>query len=125
MSPLAWVAFVAAGALGAPLRYLVDGAVQDCTLGAIPLGTLVVYASGSLVLGFLAGLAIHHGLDDATKIVVGTGFCGAFTTFSTFSYETVRLIEDGAHQEAIRNLAGNLIVGALAAATGLATAAVL
>jgi CrcB protein len=123
MSPIAWLAFIAAGALGAPARYLVDGAVGDRTEGVFPWGTFVVNATGSLLLGFLTGLALYHALPATPKLVLGTGFCGAYTTFSTFSFETVRLIEEGAVNEAVRNSLGTLVVGAAAAAAGLALAA--
>jgi CrcB protein len=119
VSPLAWVAFVAAGALGAPARYLLDLAVQDRTGGGYPGGTVVINISGSLLLGLLTGLALHHGLSQTAKVVLGTGFCGAYTTFSTFSLETVRLIEEGALPEAIRNSLGTVAFGTAAAAAGL------
>jgi CrcB protein len=123
MSPLAWVAFVLAGAVGAPVRYLVDGAIGERTGGAFPWGTFVVNATGSLLLGFLTGLALYHGFPDTPKVVLGTGFCGAYTTFSTHTFETVRLLEDGGHREAARNVLGTLAAGAAAAAAGLALAA--
>jgi CrcB protein len=122
VNPVAWVAFVVAGAIGAPARYLIDVAIQDRTEGAFPWGTFVVNVSGSLLLGFLTGLALHHGLPKEAKIVLGTGLCGAYTTFSTFTFETVRLIEEGAFIEAFRNAFGTLVVGAAAAAFGLAVA---
>lgn len=123
MSPLAWVAFVGAGGVGASLRYLVDGFVAERTEGAFPWGTLVINATGSLVLGLLTGLAMYHGFPKTSKVVLGTGFCGAYTTFSTFTYETIRLMEEGAMNEAARNALGTLVVCALAAAAGLALAA--
>jgi CrcB protein len=123
MSPLAWVAFVIAGAVGAPVRYLVDGAIGDRTRGAFPWGTFVVNATGSLLLGFVTGLALYHGFPDTPRVVLGTGFCGAYTTFSTHTFETVRLLEDGAHSEAVRSMLGTLAAGAAAAAVGLALAA--
>jgi CrcB protein len=123
MSPLAWVAFVAAGAIGAPVRYLVDGAIGDRTRGAFPWGTFVINTSGSLLLGFLTGLALYHGFPDTPKIVLGTGFCGAYTTFSTHTFETDRLLEDGGHRDALRNTLGTLAAGTAAAAIGLALAA--
>ena len=125
MSPLAWVAFVAAGALGAPARYLIDGAVQDRTQGAFPWGTFVVNVTGSLLFGFVTGLALQHAFPRAPRIVLGTGFCGSYTTFSTFTFETVRLIEEGALNEAIRNALGTLVAGTGAAALGFALAAAL
>jgi CrcB protein len=123
MSPLGWVAFVAAGAVGAPVRYLVDGAIADRTGGAFPWGTFVVNITGSLLLGFLTGLALYHGFPATPKVVLGTGFCGAYTTFSTHTFETVRLLEDGALRDAARNALGTLAAGTAAAALGLALAA--
>jgi len=124
VSPLAWVAFVAAGALGAPIRYLVDGYVGDHTEGAFPWGTFVVNVTGSLLLGVLTGLALYHAFPKTPKVVLGTGFCGAYTTFSTFTFETVSLLEEGAVNEALLNAAGTTVTCALAAALGLALASV-
>lgn len=114
---------VVGGALGATARYLVDGVVQRRARGVLPWGTFVVNVSGALLLGFVTGLALYHGLGPLPHAVVGTGFCGAYTTFSTFSYETVRLLEDGAVPAAAMNAAGSVVVGLLAAAFGLAVAA--
>jgi CrcB protein len=123
MSPAAWIAFVAAGAAGAPVRYLVDGYVGDRTQGVFPWGTFLINLTGSLLLGLLTGLALHHGLPNTPKVVVGTGFCGAYTTFSTFTFETVRLLEQGAITDAFRNALGSLLAGAAAAAAGIALSA--
>ena len=123
MSPLAWVAFVTAGAMGATVRYLADGFVGDRTEGAFPWGTFFVNATGSLLLGLLTGLALYGGFRDTPKMVLGTGFCGAYTTFSTFTFETVSLLEEGALSEAFRNAFGTLLTCAAAAAAGLSLAA--
>jgi CrcB protein len=123
VSALAWVAFIAAAAVGAPMRYLVDGFVGDRTEGVFPWGTLLVNASGSLVLGVLSGLALYHAFPKTPKVVLGTGFCGSYTTFSTFTFETVRLVEEGAWNEAFRNSLATLLLCALAAAAGVAIAA--
>lgn len=123
MSPAAWVAFIAAGAIAAPVRYLVDGAIGDRTGGVFPWGTFVVNVSGSLMLGFLTGLTLYHAFPAEPRIVLGTGFCGAYTTFSTFTFETVRLVEEGATNEALRNISATLLTGSAAAAAGLALAA--
>ena len=120
MSPSAWIAFVVAGAAGAVARYELDRAVAGRGRGAFPWGTLVVNLTGSLLLGLITGLALHHGLPSPDKIVLGTGFCGAYTTFSTFTFETVRLLEEGALGEAFRNAAGTLVGCAAVAAVGLA-----
>ncbi len=112
---------VAAG-VGAPLRYVVDQAVQHRWPGAFPAGTLTVNLSGSFLLGLLTGVAAHHGLAQQAVTVLGTGLLGAYTTFSTFSYETVRLLEDGAVAEAALTVAGGLALGLAAAAAGLGLA---
>jgi len=123
VSPAAWAAFVVAGAVGASLRYLIDGAIQDQTEGAFPWGTFVINATGALALGFLTGLALYHAFPSTPTIVLGAGFCGSYTTFSTFTFETVRLIEEGAINEAFRNAAGTLVICAAAAGAGIALAA--
>ena len=123
MSPLAWAGFVIAAAVGAPLRYLVDGAIAERAEGVFPWGTFVINASGSLVLGVLTGLDLYHAFPKVPKVILGTGFCGSYTTFSTFTYETVELLEEGALNEAARNAFGTVLVGAGAAALGLALAA--
>jgi len=127
VSPLGWVAFVVAGAVGAPARYLVDGWVQDRTAAdGFPWGTFAVNVSGSFLLGLLSGLALYHGFPTAPKVVLGTGFCGAYTTFSTFTFDTVRLLEEGATATATawRYLAATVALATAAAAVGLAVAAI-
>jgi fluoride exporter len=115
----AWIAFLVAAGVGAPARYLLDGAVQDRTGGAFPWGTFVVNVTGCLALGVLSGLGLYHGLGATTRTIIGTGGLGAYTTFSTFTFETVRLAEEGALTEAFQNAAGSLLVGLGAATAGL------
>lgn len=122
MSSLAWVAFVVAAGVGAVLRYLLDVAVSDRTEGAFPWGTFVVNASGSLLAGFLSGLTLYHAFPATPRVVLVTGFCGAYTTFSTFTFETVRLIEEGALAEAVLNVGATVLTCAGAAGVGLALA---
>jgi len=109
-----------AGALGAPARYLLDGFVQSRSRGVFPWGTFVVNVSGSFVLGVVTGWALYQGLGNLPRVAIGTGFCGAFTTFSTFSYETVRLLEEGSVLESALNTLGSVAAGLIAAAAGLA-----
>jgi CrcB protein len=123
VSPLVWIGFITAAAVGAPLRYLVDGYIAERAQGVFPWGTLVVNAGGSLVFGVLSGLALYHAFPQTPKVILGTGFCGSYTTFSTFSFETVRLVEEGALGQAFRNAFGTLVICAGAAALGLALAA--
>lgn len=125
MTPAIGFGLVVAGGIGAPLRYLVDGFVQDRTVGDLPWGTLVINVTGSLLLGLITGAALYHAFPSTPKIWLGTGFCGAYTTFSTFTFETIRLLEEGEVANALRYAAGSLLAGAAAAAIGLAVAAAL
>jgi CrcB protein len=122
VSSLGWAAFLVAAATGALLRYLLDGMIADRTEGTFPWGTFVINVSGSLLSGFLTGLALYHAFPATPKVVLVTGFCGAYTTFSTFTFETVRLIEESALTEAALNLGGSLVAGTIAAGIGLALA---
>ena len=106
---------VAAGAfVGAPARYLTDLLVQSRHDSVMPWGTLMVNAIGSAVLGAVAGTASAAGGPAWVPVVVGTGFCGALTTFSTFGFETIRLAEEGSQLEALANVLASLVVGTLA-----------
>lgn len=108
-----------AGAFGAVARYLLDGAVQDRTAGLFPFGTLAVNVVGSVILGFLAGYVLAHAGGRTAKTIVGTGFCGALTTWSTASWETVRLAEEGATSTAVAFTVVNLLASFAAAAVGI------
>jgi CrcB protein len=119
------VGVAALGAVGATTRYLVDRLVTVRTSGHRPWGTFVINATGAFLLGLITGLALHHHVDDAARTVLGTGFCGAFTTFSTFAYETHRLASDRRQAEAAANVVISLVVGLALAAAGLGLAAVL
>ena len=124
MTPSIAVGLVVAGAIGAPARYLLDGFVQDRTEGAFPWGTFAINLSGSFLLGLITGAALYHAFPNTPKVWLGTGFCGAYTTFSTFTFETISLLEAGDVTEALQNAAASLVLAALAAAAGLAIAAV-
>lgn len=106
------------GAIGAPARYLTDLYVRERTGTDFPWGTMAVNAAGSLVLGLLAGAAASGVLPEWVLILAGTGFCGALTTFSTFSYETVRLAENGRWGPATLNVLGSLAIGSAAVSLG-------
>lgn len=107
------------GALGAPLRYLVDRAVQVRAGSTFPWGTLTVNVIGSFTLGALLALAAAGGVPDAVVAAVGIGLCGAFTTYSTFGYETVRLAADGARLLATLNAVVSVAAGLAAALAGV------
>jgi CrcB protein len=109
-----------AGALGAPARYAVESLVRRVRPGPFPFGTFLVNVSGSLALGIVVGLAERGTLDADARTVVGIGFLGAYTTFSTYAYETVRLAEDGERRRAARYAVASVLLAAGAAALGLA-----
>lgn len=110
------IALVALGAaVGAPLRYLTDRTVQAKHDSVFPWGTFTVNVCGSLILGFLTALPT----SPSVTALLGTGFCGALTTYSTFSYETLRLVQQGARFYALVNVIASIVAGLGAAAIGL------
>jgi fluoride exporter len=112
------------GAIGAPLRYLTDLFVQSRRDSVFPLGTFVVNVAGSLVLGVTAAL-VSGTASPWVFALVGTGFCGALTTFSTFSYETVHLVEGGSIPKAALNCLASVVVALGVCAGGFAITAAL
>lgn len=109
---------VGLGALvGAPARYLTDRAIQTRHDTVFPWGTLTANVVASIVLGVLVGAASH--LDPQIVALAGTGFCGALSTYSTFSYETMRLTAEAARFYAVANIVLSLVAGIGAAALGL------
>jgi CrcB protein len=109
-----------AGAAGAIARYLVDRGVHRFRDGHWPWGTLVVNVTGCFALGVIWGWVDQHHGDTTLRTIAGTGFCGAYTAFSTFGIETVRLLESERYAAAARYVAASLVAGGLAAAAGLA-----
>jgi CrcB protein len=102
------------GGAGAIARLLLDGAVARRLGRAFPFGTLAVNLSGALALGVLVGAR----LAESPYALAGTGFVGAYTTFSTWMLETHRLAEDGRTRAAVANVAGSMVLGLLAAWAG-------
>lgn len=108
------------GAIGAPMRYLTDLLVQSRHDSVFPWGTFTVNIVGSLILGITAAVVTELGPPAWVLALVGTGFCGALTTFSTFGFETVRLLEEGSVLTAAANCVASLAVGLGACAGGFA-----
>jgi fluoride exporter len=102
-------------ALGAPLRYLTDRAVQSKHDSVFPWGTMAVNIAGSFVLGLLTALPA----DAELTALFGTGFCGALTTYSTFSYETLKLAQTKNRFHALANVVASVVAGLGAAAVGI------
>ncbi len=101
-------------AVGAPSRWLLDRSVQSRHDSVFPWGTFTINVAGSLLLGVILGAD----LSQQWVALLGAGFCGGFTTFSTFGFETVRLVEDGSGTVALLNVGASMAVGLLAAIAG-------
>ncbi len=110
------------GGVGAVLRSLIIHHVSHRRSDPLPLGTLVVNLSGSLLLGFLTGLSMYHGLGSHSLAIFGIGLCGGYTTWSTASWESVHLVRSGHRTEAVLYTFGGLALclGVAAAGIGLA-----
>ncbi|MFF9489370.1 fluoride efflux transporter CrcB [Streptomyces sp. NPDC014676] len=117
-----WLYVVLGAMAGAPLRYLTDRAVQSRHDSVFPWGTFTVNVAGSLVLGLLTGAVAAGAAGSRLQLLLGTGLCGALTTYSTFSYETLRLAETGARGYAAVNVAASVTAGLGAAFAGAALA---
>jgi CrcB protein len=120
ISPWLFAVVCVAGGVGAALRFVVDGLIRARVRLAYPLATTVINVTGSFGLGLLTGLGSHAGLPHAWVLVLGGGVMGGYTTFSTASVETVRLVEQRRWGLALLNGVGMLVLSVAAAAVGLA-----
>lgn len=119
MTPLIFIGLAVAGGFGAAARMLLDGLIKSRVSGPTPWGTIIINVSGSLVLGFLTGLAAGQILPQAWLLVIGTGLLGGYTTFSTASVETVRLLQERKWLIGFGNGLGALVIATGAAGLGL------
>jgi CrcB protein len=121
VTPLLFIAVALAGGLGAAARFVLDGVVRGRTASrtTFPVGTFVINATGSLLLGLVVGLTSAQLLPETLHAVVGAGFLGGYTTFSTASFETVRLLQERRFGAAAVNGIGMLAVCVLFATAGL------
>nr|WP_272919056.1 fluoride efflux transporter CrcB [Streptomyces sp. SID4985] len=113
---------IVGGMAGAPLRYLTDRFVQKRHDAVFPWGTFTVNVIGCFILGLLTGAVVAGAASSNVQLLLGTGLCGALTTYSTFSFETLRLAEDGARFLAAANVVASLVAGLGAAFVGTAVA---
>ncbi len=108
------------GAAGALSRYGIDSWVGRAAEGEFPWNTLIVNVAGSFLLGVLVAVTTERLLlDENWRVALGIGFLSSFTTFSTYTYETVRLAEDSAWALALANVFGMVVLGIAAALAGL------
>jgi CrcB protein len=122
MSTTGYLLMALAGGGGAVTRFAVDGALKARWPGRFPWQTVLINVTGSLLLGFLTGLVLFHAQPTLLTTVAGTGFCGGYTTFSTASFETARLIQLRAPLLAFANAIGTPLLSIAAAAAGLVLA---
>jgi CrcB protein len=116
-----WAALVAGGAAGTLARFLISGSVQRVTGWRFPFGTLVVNATGCFLVGLFDALAEHRfAMAPAQRLLLVTGFCGAYTTFSSFLLETANLLKAGEPGRAAVNVIASLAVGFLCLYAGMA-----
>jgi CrcB protein len=113
------LALGAAGGLGSVARFVLDGVIRSRVRGPVPVGTMTINITGSLLLGLLTGLVLGTALPPAWTVIGGTGFLGGYTTFSTASNEAVRLLRSGRTGAALVSGVGTAAVALLAAALGL------
>jgi len=108
-----------AGGIGAVTRFMLDGLIRTRLGRRFPWGTVFINVSGALLLGFITALALHNGVSAKEKLVVGTGFCGGYTTFSTASFEAVRLLEEKRWLAAAAHITANIGLTVTAATLAL------
>ena len=125
MSGWLFLVTAAAGGLGAGLRFVLDGVIRSRTRVRLPLGTMTINVTGSLLLGLLTGLATAGIVSDGWRVALGTGLLGGYTTFSTASFETVRLIQERRIGAGLAVGLGTLVLSVAAAGLGYAIAAVI
>lgn len=113
------VAAVLAGALGAVARFLVDAAIRTRVSAAFPVATLFINVTGSAVLGVVSGLVVLQAAPSALATVIGTGFCGGYTTFSTASVETMTLQRESRTLRSVAYAVTTLVLSVLACAGGM------
>jgi fluoride exporter len=108
------------GFIGANVRYWL-GAWIDTQFGLrFPLGTFLINLTGSLLLGFIATITLERALiDPRWRLAIAVGFVGAYTTFSTFTYESVKLLEAGSYGLAALNVFGSAALGLIGAGLGI------
>jgi CrcB protein len=119
VNPWVFVSLALAGGLGASCRLMLDGIIRSRSRGTLPWATIIINLTGSFLLGLVTGLVAGHVLPDAWHLVAGSGFLGGYTTFSTASFETVRLLQERKRFAALLTGFGTVIGATALAGLGL------
>jgi CrcB protein len=119
MTPLLFLLVALAGGAGAACRLLLDGIISARVPARFPWATVAINTTGSFLLGLIVGLASHQVVSEGWSVVLGAGFLGGYTTFSTASFETVRLFQERRWGAGILNAVGVLVTTILLAAAGM------
>ena len=119
MTPLLFLAIAVAGGVGAVCRFVLDGLLTSLSEADFPWPTVLINITGSLLLGLITGFAVSGLLPEAWRLVLGTGFLGGYTTFSTASVDTVRLLQQQRWAAGIVHGLGTLVIAVGAAGFGL------
>lgn len=119
MTVLLFLAIAVAGGAGATARFMLDALIKAKAKTEFPVGTQVINVSGSLLLGMVTGLTLSGTIPEPLAVMLGTGFLGGYTTFSTASYETLRLLLEGRPWASAANALGMLVMSVLGAVVGL------
>lgn len=119
MTPLLFLSIAVAGGLGCACRLFLDGVIRSRSRGSMPWGTISLNLIGSFLLGLITGFTTNQLLPEGVHLIVGAGFLGGFTTFSTASFETIRLLQERKWVSSGLNGFGVLIVATALAAVGL------
>ncbi|WP_040560930.1 fluoride efflux transporter CrcB [Kocuria palustris] len=119
MTPLLFLAIAVAGGVGAVCRFVLDGLLTSLSEADFPWPTVLINITGSLLLGLITGFAVSGLLPEAWRLVLGTGFLGGYTTFSTASVDTVRLLQRRRWAAGIVHGLGTLVIAVGAAGLGL------
>ncbi len=119
MTPVLFVGLALAGGLGSASRLLLDGIIRSRSRGTLPWGTITINLTGSFALGLAVSLATRQILPEAWELVIGPGFLGGYTTFSTASFETIRLLQERKRLAAVLNSLGVVVTATTAAGLGM------
>jgi CrcB protein len=107
------------GFLGSIARYITSRSIDDKLNSVFPYGTLIVNIAGSFIIGILYGWLSRKGEGESIRLLLGTGFCGGFTTYSAFAFENVNLWQQKMHAPSIMYIIATLVIGFLAVAGGI------